>query len=429
MVLLVIIGLFVFTLAIGMPISFSIAVCAVGGILVGWTFPLTMVSIRMFQGVDSFPLMAIPFFVLAGEIMTRGQITQGLVHLSNLFVGRIRGGLAQSNVVVSMIFAGITGSATADTTCIGSILIPAMREEGYPADFSAAVTSASSIVGPIIPPSLVMVLYALAAGRISIAALFLAGYIPGLLVGLGLMIVAYIISRRRNYPKRTEKIPLKVMITVVKNSVLALLMPVIIIAGILSGAFTATEAAAVAVAYAFIVCFFVFRSLKFSELPAIFMNTAKISAVVFLLCATTNILSWILTLENVPQTLLGFFTSISSSPLMFLLFTNVILLFIGTFIDTVPAIFIMVPILKPVADMLGIHPLHFGVVVTLNLLIGLNTPPVGTCIFVASSIARISLEELVREIWPFLVVQIAVLLLITYIPDLVLFIPRLFGFA
>jgi tripartite ATP-independent transporter DctM subunit len=274
-----------------------------------------------------------------------------------------------------------------------------------------------------------MVLYALAAGRISIAALFLAGYIPGLLVGLGLMIVAYIISRRRNYPKRTEKIPLKVMITVVKNSVLALLMPVIIIGGILSGAFTATEAAAVAVAYAFIVCFFVFRSLKFSELPAIFMNTAKISAVVFLLCATTNILSWILTLENVPQTLLGFFTSISSSPLMFLLFTNVILLFIGTFIDTVPAIFIMVPILKPVADMLGIHPLHFGVVVTLNLLIGLNTPPVGTCIFVASSIARISLEELVREIWPFLVVQIAVLLLITYIPDLVLFIPRLFGFA
>ncbi len=429
MVLTVIVALFLFTLAIGMPISFSIAVCAVGGILAGGTFPLTMVSIRMFQGVDSFPLMAIPFFVLAGEIMTRGQITQGLVQLSNVFVGGIRGGLAQSNIVVSMIFAGITGSATADTTCIGSILIPAMREEGYPADFSAAVTSASSVIGPIIPPSLVMVLYALAAGRISIAALFLAGYIPGFLVGFGLMIVAYIISRRRNYPKRMEKIPLKVIFITVKNSVLALFMPVIIIAGILSGAFTATEAAAVAVAYAFIVCFFVFRNLKISELPAIFMNTAKISAIVFLLCATTNILSWILTLENVPQILLGFFTSISSSPFVFLLFTNLILLFIGTFIDTVPAIFIMVPILKPVADMFGIHPLHFGVVVTLNLLIGLNTPPVGTCIFVASSIARIKLEELMREIWPFIVVQIAVLLLITYVPDLVLFIPRFFGFT
>ena len=428
MTLLLIIGLFLITLAIGMPISFSIAVSAVGGIIVG-SYPLTMVSIRMFQGVDSFPLMAIPFFVLAGEIMTHGKITQGLIQFASIFVGRARGGLAQVNILVSMLFAGITGSATADTTCIGSILIPAMREEGYPSDFSAAVTASSSVIGPIIPPSLVMVLYALSAGKISIAALFLAGYIPGIMVGSGLMFVSYMMSKKRNYPKRMEKFSLSEILSIVRNSVLALIMPLIIIGGILSGAFTATEAAAVAVAYAFIICFFVLKTLKMTEIPTLFMNTAKISAVVFLLCATTNILSWILTLHNVPQIILGFFMSISKSPWLFLLFVNVILLFIGTFIDTVPALFIMVPILKPVADLFGIHPLHFGVVVTVNLLIGLITPPVGTCLFVVSSIARIRLEELMKEIWPFLAIEIVVLLLITYFPGLVLFVPRLFGYA
>ena len=428
MSLLLIVSLFLFTLAIGMPISFSIAVSAVAGIIHG-SYPLTMVSVRMFQGVDSFPLMAIPFFVLAGEIMTHGKITQGLVQFSSIFVGRARGGLAQANILVSMLFAGITGSATADTTCIGSILIPAMREEGYPSEFSAAVTAASSVIGPIIPPSLVMVLYALAAGRISIAGLFLAGYVPGIMIGLGLMLVSYMISRKRNYPKRTEKYTLRQILTITKNCARALLMPVIIIGGILSGAFTPTEAAAVAVAYAFVICIFVLKTLKLTELAPIFMTTAKVSAVVFLLCATTNILSWILTLHNVPQFIFGFFSTISDNPFVFLLFINVILLFVGTFIDTVPALFLMVPILKPVADSFHIHPLHFGVLVTVNLLIGLITPPVGTCLFVASSIAKITLEKLMVEIWPFLLVEIVVLFLITYFPGLVLFVPKIFGYA
>jgi len=428
MSLFLIVSIFLFTLAIGMPISFSIAVSAVAGIIHGG-FPLAMVSVRMFQGVDSFPLMAIPFFVLAGEIMTHGKITQGLVQFSSIFVGRARGGLAQANILVSMLFAGITGSATADTTCIGSILIPAMREEGYPADFSAAVTAASSVIGPIIPPSLVMVLYALAAGRISIAGLFLAGYVPGIMIGLGLMIVAYVISRKRHYPKRTEKYTFHQIVTISKNCTLALLMPIIIIGGILSGAFTPTEAAAVAVAYAFFICIVVLKTLRLPELGPIFMSTAKVSAVVFLLCATTNILSWILTLHNVPQFIFGVFSELSDSPLIFLFSINIILLFIGTFIDTVPALFLMVPILKPVADSFHIHPLHFGVVVTVNLLIGLITPPVGTCLFVASSIGKIDLEKLMSAVWPFLAIEIVVLFLITYFPGLVLFVPKLFGYA
>lgn len=416
-------------LAAGVPVVFSIGLAAVGGILViGPGAPWIMIPNSMFNGMDSFPLMAVPFFVLAGELMNRGGITLRLVRFAGAIVGRIRGGLAHANIVSSMLFAGITGSALADTAAIGSILIPAMKEEGYEADFSAAVTASSSLIGPIIPPSITMVILGVTAG-VSIGGLFLAGVLPGILIGFGLMGVAYFISRRRGYGVRTERITGREFLTRLKEALLALLMPVIILGGIFGGIMTPTESAAVAVLYALLVGMFVFRELKVRDLGKIFLRSGLVTAFIMLIVGVARIFSDLLASEQIPQQLSQSLLSLTQSPWLILLLINIFLLFVGAVMDTSAAIIILVPVLFPVAVSIGVDPLTFGIIMSINLIIGLATPPLGVCLFVAAGIAKISVERLVLAIWPFLLVEIGVLILITYVPGLAISVPRFFGYV
>jgi tripartite ATP-independent transporter DctM subunit len=427
MVLQTVTLLFVLTMASGMPIALAIGVTALGGILMMQGIPLVVIPQKMFIGTDAFPLLAIPLFVLGGDLMLKGEITRGLIRFADLLVGRMRGGLAHATIFSCMIFAGITGSAVADASAIGSVMIPAMNSAGYPKNYSAAVTAAASIMGPIIPPSLVMVFYSLVTGA-SVGGLFMAGVVPGVLIAASLMVINYIISRRNGYQRRETRYTWPETIRICRDSILVLLMPIIIVGGILGGIFTATEAAGVGVVYALLVGFLVLRTLKLRDLPEMFMNTAKVTSVVLLLLATTNVLSWIVTMQNVPQRTLAFFTSISSNPVVFLLFINVMVLITGCIIDTAPAIFLLVPIFAPVAKGFGIDPLHFGIIVVVNLCIGLLTPPVGSCLFIGSSLAKISMEELLKPLWPFLIAEIVILFLITYVPQLPMTLPRLLGY-
>ena len=427
MVLETVSALFALALISGMPIAIAIGVSALGGLLVMQGIPLVVIPQKMFIGTDAFPLLAIPLFVLGGDLMLKGEITRGLIRFADLVVGRVRGGLAHANIFSSMLFAGITGSAVADASAIGSVMIPAMSSAGYPKNYSAAVTAAASIMGPIVPPSLVMVFYSLVTGA-SVGGLFMAGIVPGVFIALSLMTINYILSRRHGYQRRETRYSWRETIWICRDSILVLLMPIIIVGGILGGIFTATEAAGVGVAYALLVGFFILRTLKLSDLPEIFMNTAKVTSVVLLILATTNVLGWIVTMQNVPQRALAFFTSISSSSHVFLFFVNVLFLLTGCVIDTAPAIFLLVPIFAPVAKGFGIHPLHFGIVVTVNLCVGLLTPPVGSCLFISSSLARISMEELLKPLWPFLIAELVILFLITYVPEFSMFLPRVLGY-
>jgi tripartite ATP-independent transporter DctM subunit len=359
--------------------------------------------------------------------MLKGEITRGLLNFADLLVGRIRGGLAHATIVACAIFAGITGSAVADASAIGSVMIPAMHSAGYPKNYAAAVTASASIMGPIIPPSLVMVFFSLVTGA-SVGGLSMGGVIPGILIALSLMIINYITSRRRGYQRRETHYTWPEAFRICVKSIPVMIMPLIIVGGILGGIFTPTEAAAVGVLYALFVGFLVLRTLKLRDLPEMFMNTAKITSVVLLLLATTNVLSWIVTMQNVPQITLAFFVSISKNPKVFLLLVNILLLITGCIIDTAPAIFLLVPIFAPVAKGYGIDLIHFGIIVTVNLCIGLLTPPVGSCLFIGSSLAKISIEELLRPLWPFLLAEIGVLLLITYYTPTVMFLPRALGY-
>jgi tripartite ATP-independent transporter DctM subunit len=383
---------------------------------------------RMFTGLDSFPLMAIPFFMLAGELMMTGGILRGLFRFSDALVGHIQGGLGHVNVVSSMFFAGITGSAVADTAALGPMEIGMMTEAGYDVDYSAAITAASATVGPIIPPSIPMVIYAVAAGNVSIAGLFLSGAIPGVLIGIGLMIFNYITALKRNYPRRRTPIGLIEFLLIFVRAISVLMMPIIIMGGILSGVFTPTEAAAIAVGYAFLVGFFVIRELKFKGLLQALQRAGITTGVVLFVVATANIFSWILATQQVPQLVASFLLSITDNPLVFLLLVNIFLLFVGCFMDTAAALIILVPIFAPIASELGIHPLHFGVVFSLNLIIGLATPPVGLCLFVVCGISKISLERVSKAIWPFILIEIGVLFLITYVPAIPMALPKLFGY-
>ena len=427
MVLLILSVLFVITLLAGVPIAFSTGIASLGGILVMGNVPLHLMVIRIVKGIDSFPLMAIPFFILAGEIMAKGGVTDRLVKFADILVGKITGGLAQTAIVGSMIFAGITGSATADASAIGSVLIPAMKKEKYDEHFSCAVIAAAAVIGPIIPPSLTFVIYSLATG-VSIGGMFVAGIVPGVLVGLGLMAVAYVTSKRRHYPRRTYSLTWREMYETTKTGIVALLMPLIIVGGILGGIFTATEAAAAGAFYALVVCRFVLKTIRWRDIPEMFFNTAKISSIVLLLLGTTNILSWVLTINDVGKAVVAFFLSMTNNVYVFLALVNVVFLIIGMLVDTFPAILIMAPLLHPVAMQFGLHPLHFGMVICVNLLIGLITPPVGTNLFVICAIGKVRMEPLTRAVIPFLLVEIIVLFVISYIPILTLYIPKLAGF-
>jgi tripartite ATP-independent transporter DctM subunit len=375
-----------------------------------------------------FTLMAMPFFILAGDIMNKTGITQKLVKFSNVLVGHLQGGLAHANIVASVFFAGLTGAAVSDTAAIGSMLIPAMVEEGYDKDFSAAVTASSSIIGPTIPPSNIMVIYG-AFMQVSIAGLFLAGILPGILVAVALMILTARISKKRGYPVGQRRATLKEMILAFKEAFVALLMPIIILGGILSGVFTPTEAAAVAVAYALFVGFVVYRSITVRDLVPIFIKMARTTGVVFLVIAAASILGWVLTMEQIPEKVANLMLGISTNKWVVMGMILLLLLFVGMFMDIAAALIILGPILHPLAVKMGFHPLHFGIIMVLSLNIALMTPPVGACLFVACGISRLTIEQLSREIFPFILVVVSVLILITVFPGIPLFLPRLMGYA
>lgn len=418
---------FIVLLVLGTPIAFCIGISALAGLMQLGDTPLLLLPHMMFQGTDSFPLLAVPFFVLAGALMNGGGITRRLVDFANLLVGHVRSGLALVNVVASMFFAGVTGAAVADTSAIGSVLIPAMEEEGYDLGFSAAITAASSTMGPIIPPSIPMIIYGVSAEQ-SIGALFLAGIIPGLLIGFALMAVAYFSGdnlQSRLAPQR-KALHWRHLFFGVKDTLLALFMPAFILGGILAGVFTPTEAAAISVIYAFIVGHFVYGELSWRQLPNLTRDSLVITAVIMLIIANAAIFGWLVAVLQVPQKTISFLTASVSSRWLILIMINLFLLFVGTFMETTASLIILTPVLLPLAKQFGLDPIHFGAIMVLNLVIGLTTPPLGVCLFVSSGIAGISLERISRAIIPFILAAIVVLLLVTYIPALSMWIPHLY---
>jgi len=372
-------------------------------------------------------LLAVPFFVLAGALMNAGGITRRLVNFANLLVGHVRSGLALVNVVASMFFAGVTGAAVADTSAIGSVLIPAMKDEGYDLDFSAAITAASSTMGPIIPPSIPMIIYGVSAEQ-SIGALFLAGIIPGLLIGLSLMAVASFSNRHPHSRAKTRKEAAnwRSILLGIKDALLALFMPAFILGGILAGIFTPTEAAAVSVLYAFFVGRFIYNELGYRQLPALMQESLVVTAVIMFIIANAAIFGWLVAALQLPQKIITLLTAGISSPWAILILINLFLLVVGTFMETTASLIILTPVLLPLAKQIGLDPIHFGAIMVLNLVIGLTTPPLGVCLFISSGIAGISLERISRAMLPFLLAAIVVLLLVTYIPSLSMWIPQLY---
>jgi len=416
---------FLLCLSLGVPIAFGLGITAAVSLL-SLGLSLQVVAQRIFTGIDSFPLMAVPFFILAGDLMNQGGTTRRLITFSNALVGWIRGGLAHTNIVASMFLAGISGSAVADASAIGGILIPGMTKEGYDVEFSAAVTASASTMGPIIPPSIFMVIYGVTTG-VSVGGLFAAGFIPGILMGLSFMAVAYLISRHRNYPR--HPVPsFNQFGRVLREAGFALLAPVIILGGILSGIFTPTEAAAAAVGYAFLVGICVHKELRFADMPGLLVQSGVTTSILLLVIGTANVLAWVLSAEQVPQKIAQGLLAITTNPYLIMLLINLFLLVVGMFMEGGAAIIILAPVLSQVATSVGIHPLHFGFVVVLNIVIGLLTPPLGVCLFVVCSLSRIPIERLVKAIMPFLLVEIAILFLVSYFPMVALLIPRWLGY-
>lgn len=417
--------LFLVLLVIAVPIAFAMGIAAIIVLLVDGSFPLTIVPQRALLAADSFSLLAIPFFVLAGHLMNVGGITDRIIRATNTIVGRFTGGLGLSNVGASMAFGGVSGSALADTTALGSTIIPAMIKEGYGRGFSAVVTAASSTIGPLIPPSIPFVIYGITAGAgVSIGALFLAGFVPGILVGLALMVTVWIISRRRGYPKHPPASPREIF-RAVGGASWAILMPVIILGGVVSGIMTVTESAAVAVLYAFFVGCFVYRGFTVREVLPILKRSALDSALVMIVVAMAGLMGWVLAVSGVTREIGNGLLAISENPLVLLLLIAAVLLVVGLFMETVSAMVLLIPVFMPAVLSVGIDPIHFGVVVVYTLLIGMITPPVGLCLFVTQRFAGVSLEAVIRELWPFLATHFLVLLLIIMAPQVVLFIPTL----
>ena len=411
-------------LFINVPIAVATALATLGGILLTDNLPLTILVQRMIVGIDSFTLLAIPLFILTGKLMLLGGITNDLISLSKSLVGFLKGGLAYVNIVASMFFAGITGSAAADSSSIGAILIPAMIKKGYEKDFTVAVTATSSTIGVMIPPSIPMVIYGVSAGA-SIGKLFLGGFIPGILVGISLMIVSGILAIKRGYPAE-EKLALKEVFKVILHSIPPLMTIIIIIGGIIGGIFTPTEAAGVAVLYSFLLGVFYYKELNIKKIPKMILEVAVITGMVALMIATASALGWLFASENIPLVIGNFLISVTgNSYFMMLLLINALLLFVGTWLDLSPAVIIFTPILLPIVTRLGMDPIHFGVIMVVNLAIGLFTPPVGVCLFVSCAIADIPIGDTVKAFIPFFISMVVVLLLMTYIPQLVMFLPNL----
>ncbi|HSB71643.1 MAG TPA: TRAP transporter large permease [Candidatus Methylomirabilis sp.] len=426
MILIIFFGVFFVALFLSTPIVFSLALSALALLWnKGMLVPQLVVQ-RMFAGVDSFPMMAIPFFMLAGALMDTGGISTRLVRFSNYLVGWIQGGLAHVAILASMFFAGITGSAVADATAIGSTLIPLMNKRGFPTLFSATVVAAAGVVGPIIPPSIPMVIYGVMAG-VSIGALFMGGFIPGILVGLGLMAVAYVQAKKHGYPREAVRPTLKEFLQATISAMGAIFMPLIILGGIFGGIFTATEAAVVATVYAFLMGKFVYRELKWVQIPEILYRAGLNTAMILIIVGVANLVGYIMAVERIPLMVADLFLNITTNKYVMLLLINILLLVVGCFIDGASALIIFTPVLLPLIHKLGIDPIFFGVMITVNLMIGTITPPVGLCLYVSCGIANVRLDQISRSIIPFLLIEIAVLFLITYVPWLIMFLPHMFG--
>lgn len=425
---LILITAFLLFLAMRVPVAYAIGLAAL----------LTLISVlpvlpsvttfaqRMATSLDSFTLLAIPFFILAGQVMNRGGIAVRLINFAKAMIGPLPGGLAFVNIIACMLFGAISGSAVAAASAIGGFMNPQMEAEGYDKSFSAAVNITSATTGLIIPPSNILIIYSLASGGVSIAALFLAGYIPGILIGLALMLVAAVYSIYKKYP--TERfVSIKVFFKRFIDALPSLLLLVVVIGGIVAGYFTATEASGIAVIYTFALAFW-YREIDFSDIKPILLETIKTSSIVLLLVATSIAMSWVLSYEQIPQAITDLLLGISDNPIMVLILINLILLFVGIFMDITPAVLIFTPIFLPIVLDLGYDPIHFGIIMIMNLCIGICTPPVGSVLFVGCSVAGLSIQKVLRPLLPLFAIMLVVLLLVTYIPDLSLWLPKVFGF-
>ncbi|MFZ9181640.1 MAG: TRAP transporter large permease [Hylemonella sp.] len=423
---LVLIGSFLLFMIIGVPIAYSLGMAALVG---AWwiDIPLDAVMIQIASGVNKFSLLAIPFFVLAGAIMAEGGMARRLVAFAGVLVGFIRGGLSLVNIMASTFFGAISGSSVADTASIGSVLIPEMEKKGYPRPFATAVTVSGSVQAILIPPSHNAVLYSLAAGgSVSIAALFMAGVLPGLLLGLVLAILCMIMAHRHNFP-RGEKIPLRQALKIAGEALWGLMTIFIILGGILSGVFTANESASIAVVWAFFVTMFIYRDYKWRDLPKLVHRTVKTVTIVMILIGFAAAFGYLMTLMQIPLKITSFLTSLSDNKYVILLMINLLLLCLGTLMDMAPLILILTPILLPVVKLMGVDPVHFGMIMMVNLGIGLITPPVGSVLFVGSAVARLRIGVVTQAMLPFFAALLLVLLLVTYVPWLSLWLPRLMG--
>lgn len=415
--------IFFVVLLLGFPIAFALGIVSFIYILISG-IPLIIIPQKMFAGIDVFVLLSIPGFILAGNLMNASGITSRIITFCNALVGHIRGGLSLANVGASMLFGGISGTAVADTASIGSVMIPAMVKEGYDKDFSCAITATSSTVGPILPPSLPMIIAGTLTG-LSVGKLFIAGAVPGLLLGLGLILMAYFISVKMNFPKGAKK-PLKVVIRGFYDAFWAIMMTFVILFGIVGGIFTPTEASIVAVVYAVVIGLFVYRELKIAVIPKVIYDAAKTTASLMVLVGFANLFAWIMAVEQIPQMIADSLLSLTQNKYMLLILINIILIFVGAFMETIAALLILFPVLLGVAVQVGVDPVHFAIIVVMNLVIGLTTPPVGVCLFVAASIGNTSLERISKAGLPFLLVSFLVLILVTFIPEIALFLPGLF---
>ncbi len=426
--ILILVVSFLVLLGIGVPIAWSIGLSGLVTLLVSVDSiaAFTTIAQRMATGLDSFTLLAIPFFVLAGQLINKGGLAQRLIRLSKNLMGALPGGLAHVNVVAAMLFGAIAGSSVAAATAIGSILGPRMEEEGYTKEFGAAVNITSSTTGLLIPPSNILIVYSLASGGVSIAALFIAGYLPGILTGLLLMLVAAIWAKYRKFPVG-ERTKFSELIKSFIDAIPALLLLIIVIGGIIAGIFTATEASAIAVVYT-LGLGFVYRELKVKELPKIFLDSVSTTSIVMLLIATSIAMSWVMSFEEIPQNVTEALLSVSDNPIIILLMINFILLFVGTFMDMTPAVLIFTPIFLPIVMEMGIDPIHFGIIMILNLCIGLCTPPVGSLLFIGVGVAGTSITKVVKPLLPLFIAMIVALMLITFFPQISLWLPSVFGF-
>ena len=413
----------------GLPIAFALMIApGISLFFDGQQSMFPMLLMRMYNGIDSFPLMAIPYFILAGEVMNRGGITTRLVRLSQALIGHLRGGLAHVNILSSILFAGLSGSAVADTSAIGSMLIPAMEKNGYTKRFSAAVTAASSVIGPIIPPSGIMIIYAFVM-NVSVAGLFAAGLVPGLMVGFSLMGMTVYLSKKRNYPVASQRASFNEVFISFKGAILPLLTPIIILGGILAGIFTPTEAAAIAAGYAILISVFVLRTLKFKDIPKVLFNAALSSGMILFLVGASTAFATLVSLTGTAPKAMEIMNSISQNPLVLLFLVNLLLFFVGMFLDAGPAILILGPVLGPTFIGLGVDPLHFAIIMCVNVTVGLATPPMGLILFVAAGLSDEPVEKIAWEMLPFLAIEVIVIFLITFVEAIPMTLPRLLGFA